>query len=226
MKTWTTQAERRLSEYLDERATREGFSGDEADEFKADLRCHIHEESEREPGEGLGLMGLEGILQRLDGGYRPTKEARALPASKWAGFKRFFNWTFGVVFPLGVTVFEIGSGFCGGVFFDPVPTIWHVLLLALVPFGNAYLLIKAAQRAESWVGALTGSVQVISVFYALLFLPLLPASVIAMIAFGMGLLSLTPILAALVSWRLSRPMTAVNEKGFRLARKVSLILTT
>lgn len=226
MKTWTTQAERRLVEYLDGRATREGFAGDEAEEFKADLRCHIHEEAEREPGDSLGLMALEGILQRLDGGYRPAKEARALPTSKWAGFKRFFNWTFGVVFPLGVTVFEIGSGFCGGVFFDPVPTIWHVLLLALVPFGNAYLLIKAGQRAASWVGALTGSVLVTSVFYALLFLPLLPASVIALIAFGLGLLSLTPILAALVSWRLSRHITAEHEKGFRQARKISMILTT
>ncbi len=225
MKTWTTQAERRLSEYLDERATREGFSGDEADEFKADLRCHIHEEAEREPGEGLGLMGLEGILQRLDGGYRPTKEVPAAPLPKWAGFKRFVAWMFGVVAPLAVIVFEFGSGFCGGVFFDPIPTFWHVLLVATVPFGNAYLLIKAGRKVSTWVGALTGSVLAVSTFYGLLFLPLLPASVIALIAFGMGLLSLTPILAALVTWRLSRRTVAANEDGFRLARKVSLILT-
>ena len=70
MKTWTQQAEKRLAEYLDERARREGFDGEEADELKSDLRRHIHEEAEKESGESIGSMQLEGILGRLDAGPR------------------------------------------------------------------------------------------------------------------------------------------------------------
>ena len=38
-----------------------------------------------------------------------------------------------MVLPLGVLVLELLSTFCGGVFFDPVPTAWHAGILLLVP---------------------------------------------------------------------------------------------
>jgi len=44
-----------------------------------------------------------------------------------------------------------------------------------------------------------GSATVVSIFYGLLYLYLLPLSVIALIAFGMGLLSLTPVFCAVVT---------------------------
>ena len=75
MKAWTTQAERRLAEYLAERANREGFAGEEAAELQGDLLRHIHEEAELKAGDEIGLMQLEGILGRLEAGSRPPAVA-------------------------------------------------------------------------------------------------------------------------------------------------------
>ncbi|NQX02382.1 hypothetical protein HQ447_17125, partial [bacterium] len=174
MKQWTTPTEQRLAEYLEERAAREGFEGEEAAELKDDLRRHIHEEAENLEGEVIGLNHLENILARLDVGYRPLGDrVAAVPASRAQG--GFLKWTFGVVLPLGVLIFELLSAFCGSVFFSPVPTGWHVVWIALVPAANAWLL--RGNGKESTRGAAAGFTLVTTLFYGLLFVPLLHFSV-------------------------------------------------
>ena len=101
MKTWTNQAEKRLAEYLEERVRREGFDGEEADELKSDLRRHIHEEAEKESGEGIGSLQLEWILGRLDAGYQSRPEVEQLESYKaWFGapkkLRPFWAWAWGV----------------------------------------------------------------------------------------------------------------------------------
>lgn len=205
MKHWTTQAEQRLVDYLRERAMREGLSGEEAADLKEDLRSHIYEEAEQVEGDAIGLMHLENILGRLDAGYRPLpdwREKAAIP--RGGGFKRFQGWTFGVVLPLGILIFEMISSFCGSVFFDPVPTWWHAGLIAIVVGVNAWLLRGEYSGSNRERGAAVGFVLVIACFYGLLFLPLIHLSVIALICFGMGMLSLTPIFTAIATWRIGR----------------------
>jgi hypothetical protein len=207
MKTWTNQAEKRLAEYLEERVRREGFDGEEADELKSDLRRHIHEEAEKENGEGIGSMQLEGILGRLDAGYRASPRSyEAFPPEPYriSGIRPFWAWTWGVVMPAGVSIFEIITSFCGGVFFDPVATWWHAFLILLVPLVNGWMLKGAPRGSERTKGLAAGFVLVIALFYALLFLPLLPASIIAVIFVGMGLLSLAPVFAGWMTWRIGR----------------------
>ncbi len=75
MKNWTTQAEQRLTEYLEERAAREGFDGEDAAELKDDLRRHVHEEAEQSPSAAIGLLHLENILGSLDAGYKSQPAA-------------------------------------------------------------------------------------------------------------------------------------------------------
>ena len=201
MKKWTTATEQRLMEYLRERAVREGFEGEEAAELKDDLRRHIHEEAEKLEGEVIGVMHLENILARLDAGYRPVgSRVAAAPASRVQG--GFLKWTFGVILPLGVLLFELLSTFCGGVFFSPVPTWWHVAWIALVPALNGWLLLGTGR--ESTRGAAAGFTLVTALFYGLLFLPIIHVSVIALILFGLGMVSLTPIFAAVTTWRIGR----------------------
>lgn len=207
MKTWTNQAEKRLAEYLEERVRREGFDGEDADELKSDLRRHIHEEAEKESGEGIGSMQLEGILGRLDAGYRPQPEADTLSAHEAKVTKKmrpFWAWTWGVVMPLGVLVFELLSAFCGSFFFDPVVTGWHVALVLMVPLVNAWFLKGAPRGSERVKGFAAGFAVVVAMLYLLLFLPLLPASLLAVIVWGIGLLSLTPVMAGLWTWRIGR----------------------
>lgn len=206
MKNWTTQAEQRLTEYLKERADREGFEGEDAAELKEDLRRHIHEEAETFAGNGLGLTQLETILGRLDSGYRPASEMeknRGMLKNGWGGKAgTFMAWVCGVILPAGILIFEMLSSFCGGVFFDPVPTWWHAVLLAMVPAVNAWLLRGGRGAGDSWRGIAAGFSLVIAVFYGLLFLPIIHLSILALVFFGLGLISLMPILTAFFSWRI------------------------
>lgn len=220
MKTWTQQAEKRLAEYLDERARREGFDGEEADELKSDLRRHIHEEAEKESRESIGSMQLEGILGRLDAGCRPRPETDTLAAYEAKVGKKmrpFWAWTWGVVLPLAVVIFELMAVFCGSVFFDPVATPWHVVLVLLVPLVNAWFLKGAPGGSERSKGFAAGFVLAVALLYLLLFLPLLPATVIALV-WGIGILSLTPVLAGVWTWRIGRARRRESSDALRFRR--------
>ena len=219
MKNWTTEAERRLQGYLAERVTREGFTGEDAAELAADLRRHIHEEADKAPEQTVSLLVLEQLLGRLDAGYRPPPAV-----GEESGVKsrvRVWSWTAGVVLPALVLVFELLTRFCASVFFDPAATWWHVALIASVPAANVWLLRRGAGAAPRVAGWAAGFAVVVAVFYGLLFLPLLHASVIALIAYGMGLLSLTPVLAAIQTWWIGRrvALAAGAPAGFVRARR-------
>ncbi len=206
MKTWTPQAENRLDQYLDERARREGLEGEDATDLKEDLRRHVYEEAEGRPEETVGLMQLETILGGLDAGCRPSVAAERGPSVPPAAAKgSFLVWTLGVVLPALVLCLETMVSFCGSLIFDPIPTWWHVLLVALVPVLNAWLLAGApGSRGDRWIGAAAGVAIIISGFYALLFLPIIHISLLALIVVGMGILPLTPVMAGFASWRIGR----------------------
>ncbi len=195
MKTWTKQAEQRLDEYIDARARRDNLVGSDVRELREDLSAHVYEEAEGLEVERIGSEDVEKIIAGLEDGS--ADQVAAVPPRKG------WRWAilFGVVMPLVVGVFEILSGFCGGVFFDPVPTVWHSALVLSVPLLNWWLLTKGRAAGARLQGIAAGISLVVAIFYGLLFLPLLPLSVLALIAMGMGLLSLTPVLAAIASWR-------------------------
>jgi len=198
MKKWTKQAEERLGEYLNARVERDGLEGEDARELREDLRAHVQEEAEVLCMDMIGVAELERLLLKMDGGV----------VEKWtpviAESRRGRLYFFGVILPLAVTVFEMVSGFCAGVFFDPVPTFLHGVLLIAVPFLNGWLLTKGRAAGSRVQGIAAGLALAVSGFYGLLFLPLLPASIFAMVFFGLGLLSLSPILALVAVWRIAK----------------------
>ncbi len=231
MKNWTTQAEQRLTEYLQERTVREGFHGEDAVELKDDLRRHIHEEAERAEYEGIGLLHLENILGRLDAGYRPRPETRnEAELVKTSRNRGFLRWTCGVVLPMAVLILEIFSSFCGSVFFSPVPTWWHAAWIATVPLVNAWLLCRGRNAGGKTQGAAAGFALVTAMFYGALFLPLVPVSVLGLIFLGLGILSLTPVLAAFHSWKIGRTARQESEQperfktGWRIGVCASLMV--
>jgi hypothetical protein len=207
----------RLESYVRERVAREGMHGEEAAELKEDLRRHIHEEITKDQVGTCGLMELENTLGRLDAGYQP--QMTALPTSHalhrgTKGVKPMFFF-FAVVFPLCIVIFEWLTNFCGSTFFEPIPTVGHGLLLLAVPLCHWWLIKSAEKQTKHdfrWRSVASGLSFGVGLFYALLFLPLAPISVIAIIGFGMGLLSLGPIIAWALSWRI-----AVKEKNLASA---------
>lgn len=212
MKTWTWQAERRLDEYLAARVRREGLAAEDAAELEDDLRRHVHEELGQLPVATIGVAQLTRVLEELDRGAAGGPPAAGTAPGPVA---RTALWAGGVVLPAAVLVLELLTGFCGSVFFDPIPSWWHVLLVALVPLANGWLLSARGARARSLAqGAAAGAATVVAACYALLFLPLLPASLVALV-FGMGLLSLTPLLAWLAAWRIGRRRAALAGAPWR-----------
>jgi Vault protein inter-alpha-trypsin domain len=203
MKQWTEAAEMRLEQYLQARVEREFMHGEEAAELKDDLRRHIHEEISKNQGGTCSLMELETVLGKLDSGYTPTLPTPS--KSKMTTFKKNVLWLFGVIFPFGIVLFEWATNFCGSVFFETIPTVVHGLLLLAVPLLHFWLLRTKEQQpklAWKWRAMASGLSFGVSLFYGMLFVPLVPASCFAMIAFGMGLLPLSPIFAWICSYRI------------------------
>ncbi len=104
---------------------------------------------------------------------------------------------FGILLPIAALLFESITGMCRQIFFDPLPTPFHVALYATIPLANVRLLLALMRREIlprrwAWLHVFSAGV---AVFYSLVFLPISPIAAIAVIAFGIGLFGLSPMLA-------------------------------
>lgn len=137
---------------------------------------------------------------------RSESTATRLPARPvHTGWSMFF----GVFLPTLVLVLEAATGFCASTFFDPIPTFWHIALVGCVPavtFFACYALLGRKVKKPLGFGLMCGFALSVAAYYALLYVPLVPASVVALVLMGMGLLSLAPALSLLalasLMWRL------------------------
>lgn len=125
----------------------------------------------------------------------------------FAGTLSGLSCFFGVMLPLITLGVELTTGLNADVFFDPIPTIFHVLVVASVPAANLWAWLNVRRRNAAHLRALTfanGWAIGVASFYSILFLPLLPLGVLAVIYFGMGLLPLTPLLSLVAALGLRR----------------------
>ena len=81
----------------------------------------------------------------------------------------------GITLPIIALLVELFSNLCSATFFNPIPTVWHILLIALVPIGIFIINWSLRYRrfdnslVLTWLnGALIG----ISALYTIRFLPL------------------------------------------------------
>ncbi|MFN0318382.1 MAG: VIT domain-containing protein [Burkholderiales bacterium] len=109
---------------------------------------------------------------------------------------------------------------CAEAFFDPMPTAWHVLLVLSVPASNFWIwrqLRHGAPTQLRWAAFANGTAVAVATFYSLLFLPLVPIALVAIIAMGFGLLPLAP-LASLISAVLLRHAFVKTHGGVAFRR--------
>ncbi len=129
---------------------------------------------------------------------------------------RLAVFVFGVVLPLVTLGIELATHMCGGAFFEPIPTWWHVLLVGSVPLANglAWRAVRqgeaAGRTALGWMNAFALG---ITLFYALIFLPLMPPALFALVIFGWGLLPMSPLFAFLAAARLRHHLRTVGREG-------------
>lgn len=140
-------------------------------------------------------------------------EQTVVPPPKDSWLKRAFRrvtaggWLllfFTVCLPALVLVVELWTRMCAELFLDPVPDVWHVAAVAVVPAGYlaAWLVARLALPRCIWPAAfLAGLAQGLSAYFALLMLPIALLGGIVLVMgwwyFGFGLLGLLPLAPAL-----------------------------
>jgi hypothetical protein len=140
----------------------------------------------------------------------PSSNETAQPAPKTpdilvVGSTSFLALAFGVVLPVATLLIEASFHLCGGIFFDPLPTLGHFLFVACVPVINCivYFSLWRKQIKHPLALSIAGGVSMgISFLYALAFAPLMPIAVPSIIIAGLGLLPLAPLFALLSSYGL------------------------
>ncbi|MBI5568925.1 MAG: hypothetical protein HY914_03180 [Desulfomonile tiedjei] len=148
----------------------------------------------------------DGELQKSDerlSGPR-TELLRSTRSEKWARPPQWLFLAFGVVFPIVVLLVELTTRMCAVDLFDPIPTVWHVVLILLVPAANLAIWV-AGRTGNVWsfraLGMANGIAMGVSFFYALLFLPVLPLAVLAIMFLGLGFLPMAPIFSFIAGIR-------------------------
>jgi len=131
-------------------------------------------------------------------GTAPTRAPAVLSDVEPVGWVRPGLALVGVLLPAATIAIEWSTHMCAQHFFDPIPDGLHLFLLVLVPLAN--LLVLLVRRPHPgrwlwWLGVLNAVALCVSLFYSLVFLPMLPVSLVALAVMGMGILPLTPFLA-------------------------------
>jgi len=143
-------------------------------------------------------------------------EAAAPRSAPLALLGRGLFYLFGVALPLATLGFELLTHGAAQVYFDPIPTWIHAGLVAFVP-AAALWVDRSMRRGTGSRGACAagGFALGIALFYAVLFLPILPLSVLAIFYMGLGLLSFAALGAAFALARRGRPLSRRVPGGTR-----------
>lgn len=111
-------------------------------------------------------------------------------------------WVLGIILPAITLLLEVTSHMCAEAgLFDPIPTWWHVGLIALVPVANFLVWLAIRRERISWYRPLVylNTVAIgVSGVYAAVFLPLTPFSIIGLV-FILGWLALAPMFSFIMS---------------------------
>lgn len=117
----------------------------------------------------------------------------------------------GVVLPTAALVIEMATGMSADAYANPLPN-WRALILAwMVPVANLVGWLGPQFSPARWRGYLSGLAVVMASIFGILYMPLAPFAILAILAVGIGLLPLSPFGAVFTALRQLRDVT--NEPG-------------
>jgi hypothetical protein len=156
------------------------------------------------------------------------------PVRRWRGesFALAFTMFGGFLLPVTVIAIETATHMCAETFFDPIPTLWHVVMVAFVPLAHLQVWLavnKGSTERPVLLGLANAAAIGISAFYSIIYLPLLPIAFVALIVMGAGLLPMAPFFSLasgiILRRRLRRiapPSYAVRGRGLAAGLALSL----
>lgn len=140
-------------------------------------------------------------------------EAEARPGRRWGAFTLFA----GVILTSISIAVETTTHICAEHFFDPIPTLWHVLLVVFVPLANLQVWL-AIGKGRTERGTLLGFANIIalgiSLFYTIVYIPLLPMGAIALLFGGLGLLPMAPVFSLAATIIMRRQLARIAPSSF------------
>ncbi len=126
--------------------------------------------------------------------------------SVWGIIGNILLITAGVILPCITLGIEISSSMSASSFVDPIPTWFHILLVASVPVINLTVWLQLRRPASKYDKALLIAIYFsvgICLVYTLSYLPMVPLGFMLTIV-GLGFLPLSPLLALIASLILMR----------------------
>ncbi|NIP23694.1 MAG: hypothetical protein GWN67_06285 [Phycisphaerae bacterium] len=252
MSQWTEGANKEWELYCNEVRTLLSKTEADAKEVIEDMRRHIEaelsaagasvvtEHDVQRVVKRIGLPDIEQISNQVKAKEDSpvNKSTNSQPSAVAAGRRASTGTNVliilcGVLLPVGALFVELVTGICSEVFFDPVPTIWHVLLFLLIPASNLTVCIAVSKgKVEHYgkLGLFNSAGIGISFIYTLLFAPILPVSVIAILCFGLGFCGLAPLFSFLAALygrryikRLAPPESSKGVPGLWLGLGLSVL---
>lgn len=149
-------------------------------------------------------------------------EQETQATERWRWWSEALTLFAGVILPAISIAVETTTHICAEDFFDPIPTLWHVLLVVFVPLANlqAWLAIRKGHTSRGALLGLTNAVAIgIALFYTIVYIPLLPLAAIALIFAGLGLLPLAPLCALVSGLVLRRQLRGIVAQEFSVTTK-------
>jgi len=222
---WTAAASTELENYFAGVRPTLQASGADADEVIEDLRRHLDGEVEAGKLPIVTEDDVRRLLARI-GAPQPTTEATrsagagsGLPKSNGVAPKGgILLFLIGVLLPALTLGAEFFTSMCAGAFFDPIPSLWHVLLVAFVPVANLFVWLALQNddaRYRGWLGWANGAAIGIAIFYSLIFAPLMLPGLVGIVFMGFGFLPLSPALSlvAAIGLRAKLQQFGVETRG-------------
>jgi len=225
MSEWTESAKVELEAYL-KRVRAAAGNGADAVEVADDFRNHVHEEIAASGIKIVTEVDVRRITSRLglpENENPPQAQSAPGPQTpvEWPGDRcgagpgMWLLLFFGVILPAITLGIEQHTAMCAASLFDPIPTLFHSLLIGLVPLVNFivwWALRKGKLASRDWYGWANGIAMGIAFFYMILFLPLTPFAVIGVL-WGIGILALAPLLSLMATLFLRLRLQSAGAGG-------------
>jgi Vault protein inter-alpha-trypsin domain len=131
----------------------------------------------------------------------------------------------GVFLPSLAIFIEITTRICAEALFDPLPTIWHKILVIATPLANLLVIYELRRDGAEYhwrMGLASGLAVVVSAFYTILYLPIMPIALVAIAFAGLGILPLSPMFSLITSALLLRRLSALRRAGIYESGKARL----